>query len=1231
MQLRQALRLPTQSDNQQNLQARSGTRPVAFVFPCRSIPSSLVLSFPDTAAQPRRLGLSTDSPIHGSALRVPQKPTTAATRLFTRRRGSSNSETWSATLKITLRRTRGGPGLHGSACEPKSCPASILTLLNLAVHSHDTTPTPTPFQIMGRLSDHTLAGWCVTLALKDVRTDLGKSKTQPKQNTEKRSDPSFERPAKRQKQHDEVRSPFFPLKPSQKPRNDSIENSSEDEPRKKPTPEFHDLTQDGSQADTIDFASTTSTGKPSATSGLPEYRNSMPKNLSANRRIRRSRGPNPKISSQNGDVSISSVDHIANVAAFSGTSPDVLGRDPSPARIVSDILPYSPKLVITDQPKTKRMRLSAERRSTDVDSEDELAKPGLHVHQPLGKKANNFSGISRPGKHRGDISRTQFMPSKPGTKGRKAASKPPAMHDVSIVSAASGRSQYPLPNQREHIINLHFEESVAEASYVTGGMTRRLAWLDIHRAKVQSMYHSATHSRFVVIKRSTTNDSPGGGNLVIQFKDIEHVPAFMCWLCATSAIKPTEKSPGDLEKQFDNVFKETRKYIDSLGTNPTTAKLPASSPPDKGQLRSRVPTLLRDPFYPPTEKLKDKMQGPIAEVPELPGREDDSTSVVTRSQRPETQRPETQRTRRASPPPLLSEKTPDRWTSLNPDWDKYWHRSLVYPATGKDRATVDRDDILRLDEGEFLNDNLISFYFRYLQVGLQRERPEILQKVHFFNTFFFAKLRSTRGNINYDGVKSWTARVDLLSYKYIVVPVNENMHWYLAIIYNAPRMLAEGLEREASAGTDAIDVEEPATVTTPKTSPVERAFETISLDDGVTKQTAVSQSSSGTIDIPAPSSPTQPSNGTTFKGSKRKSLGGAQRFSPEEPKIITLDSLGGGHSVTCRHLKDYLVEEARHKKNIDLVKIPGGMTAKKIPEQDNYCDCGVFLLGYMEEFLKDPDEAVRRILQKEELEWNIQPSRIRAKVRDLVFNLQSEQEARLEKEKERRRLRKIKDPAMSSGPSAAPSSQSSPREPPPSSKTPPVKPWASSPLRNNVGSKAVLALQQVMAIPPSPRTSSSPIKPVRHGTPRFDEVPQFIHPLEVDLGTKSSLSGGEAVQSARSSPQGGSQVPVDLTTETPTNSIPSPSKQRSEPIFIQKLSSSPLIAHSPTAERRGLKRDRPISPEVTFISAGTTKPGIVQPHNLQPSQDVLPSIESDRSTTSGPQYDGIDRSHRIPS
>lgn len=42
-------------------------------------------------------------------------------------------------------------------------------------------------------------------------------------------------------------------------------------------------------------------------------------------------------------------------------------------------------------------------------------------------------------------------------------------------------------------------------------------------------------------------------------------------------------------------------------------------------------------------------------------------------------------------------------------------RPLVYPAVGRDKATVDFDDLKRLDEGEWLNDNLIMFYLKYVQ------------------------------------------------------------------------------------------------------------------------------------------------------------------------------------------------------------------------------------------------------------------------------------------------------------------------------------------------------------------------------------------------------------------------------------------------------------------------------------------------------------------------------------
>ncbi len=115
-----------------------------------------------------------------------------------------------------------------------------------------------------------------------------------------------------------------------------------------------------------------------------------------------------------------------------------------------------------------------------------------------------------------------------------------------------------------------------------------------------------------------------------------------------------------------------------------------------------------------------------------------------------------------------------------------WTKPLIYPPQGPKRATVEFHDLERLDEGEFLNDNLVSFYLRYLEHQLEQENPEIAKKIYFFNTYFYASLsKAPRGQrINYEMVQRWTSKVDLFTYDYIVVPINENAHWYLAIICN---------------------------------------------------------------------------------------------------------------------------------------------------------------------------------------------------------------------------------------------------------------------------------------------------------------------------------------------------------------------------------------------------------------------------------------------------------------
>lgn len=349
-------------------------------------------------------------------------------------------------------------------------------------------------------------------------------------------------------------------------------------------------------------------------------------------------------------------------------------------------------------------------------------------------------------------------------------------------------------------------------------------------------------------------------------------------------------------------------------------------------------------------------------------------------------------------PPQAEQHFVDRWSLKNPAWRDNWQKSLVYPATGKNRATVDADDIVRLDEGEFLNDNLISFYLRYLQAKLEQERPEILDKVHIFSSFFYEKLKS---RTKYDGVKGWTARIDLFSYDYIVVPVNEHLHWYLAIICNPGKTLpsAQSLVQEVDEDRDQTCTGE--VTSSPKTRNMARHAQAITVDDDTSSPATVRIS-----DDLHMSSPRQPGTGPSKL--RRSTSSVAPQVNLTDPKIVTLDSLGSPHSPTCKTLKDYLENEAQDKKGVKLALNPSGMKAKGIPQQNNFCDCGVFILGYMEEFLKAPDEVARRLLQKEELDWNINPQRLRNDIRTLLFDLQSEQQERLATERANKKASRLK-------------------------------------------------------------------------------------------------------------------------------------------------------------------------------------------------------------------------------
>ncbi|KAM5342480.1 hypothetical protein ACJ41O_013446 [Fusarium nematophilum] len=1020
-----------------------------------------------------------------------------------------------------------------------------------------------------------------------------------------------ERPAKRAKQTTDphsggLTSKYFSPQPPKKTRED-VDEDTADEPR----PQIHDLTRDGSQAETIESSSVTSTGKnTSATSGMPEFRIVQARGaVKGNSRQRRKAPVNRTGSSFRDNDDAQAIKHrnlAPQTSPHTGTSPDCLGGgdddlEPPPVRIVSDVVP-PPKRSAPDQyqrPSSKRYRHIA-------GSEDELSMPAWNRDRDVTKKPTNFSKLisqpSRRPQQRGDIPPTVFKATRSIPQNPGVASDEPALPDVTVAGAACGRFKYLSSDPQEKQVKFHLEEGFARVFQDGKPATNRFPWLELKFGSIQSVKHAASKTPYFVIKRSARD---GTGLLALQLESASQATLMHKWLFDVG--QQERGTHDDLEQIFKRTFDRAVSYDKQNPRRSLEVKHSASS--EQKHNKPKDLAELRDPFKgeptnPRPTKLKDRMQGAPEPAKEVQCQSVEEVAPVTRSQGPETRR-----TRKSSPAPLFRERSLDRWTLQNPNWDKDWHRSLVYPPTGKNRATVDKDDIPRLDEGEFLNDNLISFYLRYLQIKVEAERPAIMDKVYIFNTFFFEKLRSNRVKINYDGVKAWTARVDLLSYDYIVVPVNENNHWYLAIIYNAPKLLPQTQTKESPSERETIVLEDSVAARSPKLSPVERNMAAICLDEEVSKPTRSSHTVNGFSELPA-------------KTNKRKSTGGSQRFSLDEPRIITLDSLGSAHSPTCKCLRDYLVEEARDKKGFEIVDPPGGMTARNIPQQDNFCDCGVFILGYMEHFLKDPDEAVRKLLHREETQWDIRPPEIRAKVRDLLFKLQREQHERLEEEKEMKRKRKAAKEAARSSQVAA----SSPRGPPETPQTPQVDPKLQSPVPNGVEDAATKVPEQ------APQTSAyfrlvSPETPAQPRTPKRDEgtnsAPPLNHGPNGDVKTSSSV---EVFHSARSSPpKEASRESVDLTVDENSPLAEKQAAKKQPPSgFIQRLSSPPktlvLANTSPTLRRHS-------SPEIVICAPrpSSSARAAHKPRSVDPEPHIIDSIEVDEPSVGGAQYDGIDR------
>uniref|UniRef100_A0A8B9QHF2 Sentrin-specific protease 7 n=1 Tax=Apteryx owenii TaxID=8824 RepID=A0A8B9QHF2_APTOW len=309
-------------------------------------------------------------------------------------------------------------------------------------------------------------------------------------------------------------------------------------------------------------------------------------------------------------------------------------------------------------------------------------------------------------------------------------------------------------------------------------------------------------------------------------------------------------------------------------------------------------------------------------------------------------------------------------SALNEEWKEVREAGavknlIVYPPPpAKGGLGVTREDLECLEYGEFLNDVIIDFYLKYLL--LEKAPKYLADRTHIFSSFFYKCLTRTEKNSEGDPkvtaaqrrhkrVRTWTRHINIFSKDYIFVPVNEESHWYIAVICFP--WLEEAVYEECPNQTSLYHQLQQSPLQSEKESQSTRTSYFFFL-----------------------SSQNSPSN--------------SRRQICKRPCILILDSLKAGSlQNTVQVLREYLEAEweAKRKTHREFSKSTMIDFCPRVPKQDNSSDCGVYLLQYVESFFQNPIDNFEQPMHLEK--WF--PRQVirskREEIRDLILQLHFQQ------------------------------------------------------------------------------------------------------------------------------------------------------------------------------------------------------------------------------------------------
>ncbi|XP_036421040.1 sentrin-specific protease 7b isoform X2 [Colossoma macropomum] len=301
-------------------------------------------------------------------------------------------------------------------------------------------------------------------------------------------------------------------------------------------------------------------------------------------------------------------------------------------------------------------------------------------------------------------------------------------------------------------------------------------------------------------------------------------------------------------------------------------------------------------------------------------------------------------------------------------------RLIQYPPPpSKGGITVTTEDLECLRDGEFLNDVIIDFYLKYLQ--LERADQDVANRSHIFSSFFYKQLTRKDNSSEEEAgftaqyrrhrrVKTWTRHVDIFSKDYLFIPVNQEAHWYLVVICFPGLLEPESVPWKCPASVDASGTTQSQSRPSSQGKPPSTGQRQTVSEDGPKRRP---------FDLPD----------CTVLSCQREKV-------TRRPCILIMDSLKlSYHYRIYTLLREYLQVEWEVRRGTPRVFNDDSIKGShcKVPLQDNSSDCGLYLLQYVESFLQNPVVHFDLPLRLERWFPRQQVRRKREELRELVLQL----------------------------------------------------------------------------------------------------------------------------------------------------------------------------------------------------------------------------------------------------